>query len=652
LRSRRWAVGLVLALALASCEETEKPNPLAQLVAAEGSVTVQRAGKDAPAAAGAPLFSGDALVTGPKSSARVRYRDGQEVDVAESTRFRIEEGLGKLTLTLEEGVVVSRAPAAKAPAGTRAVNLTILTPYGQATVTPGAEINVAVREKQSAIEVTQGEISVVGKDGKPLEVAAGQKVELEIGGIEVVPPPPKPEAPPSPPPQVAMAEPIELFLSAEAGTPQVRGKGDRRFARVTREPVAVAEGAQFKVPANARALLASKGMRVRLTGGAAGSVGAAVASEGKERYQLDLSSGEARVDFSGAGDRQLVLTGRGKKAVELHGSEEATAVVTRGARGLRVEVRSGEVELGSGEARKRVRAGEVADLSGGGLETAQRSRPQLLLPASRKVRVFSTGLPEVALAVSGGDEPVRVQVAADAAFSEVLLVGRAFGDYVVVNPPVTGDLHWRVLGADGNPAQRGHARFERDQGKSSLDLAHPRAEVAETGLKASVFFQSTLPEITFVSASREGAQKYRFRVYRAGEIKTPLAERTLTEPRCTLRAGELGEGDYLWYAAPLDGAGAELAGGRMNKLEIVYDNSRRTLAIARPKPGEPVGPDGVEAQGVAPLGSKLFVNGKPAPLDDKGRFSLRVPRTDLIVFRLVGDGGAESFWARKLGRRR
>src|SRR5689334_16351664 len=111
LRARRGALGFVLALALVSCGERDTPSPLAQLVSAQGTVSVQRAQKVIPGAAGAPLFSGDLIFTGAQSSARVRYRDGQEVDVSESTRFRIEEGLGKLTLTLEEGVVLSRAPS-------------------------------------------------------------------------------------------------------------------------------------------------------------------------------------------------------------------------------------------------------------------------------------------------------------------------------------------------------------------------------------------------------------------------------------------------------------------------------------------------------------------------------------------------------------
>jgi hypothetical protein len=56
----------------------------------------------------------------------------------------------------------------------------------------------------------------------------------------------------------------------------------------------------------------------------------------------------------------------------------------------------------------------------------------------------------------------------------------------------------------------------------------------------------------------------------------------------------------------------------MNKLELVYDNALTRLAIGSPKPNEvATGPE-VEALGVAPLGSKLFINGKPRASTARG----------------------------------
>ncbi len=101
---------------------------------------------------------------------------------------------------------------------------------------------------------------------------------------------------------------------------------------------------------------------------------------------------------------------------------------------------------------------------------------------------------------------------------------------------------------------------------------------------------------------------------------------------------------------PLGPDGRELQGGRMNKLELVYDNSRRSLAIARPRQGERVQKQ-VQAQGIAPIGSKLSVNGRPAPLDGKGRFQVAVPASQFVVFRLLTDDGGESYWVRQVRSR-
>ena len=43
-----------------------------------------------------------------------------------------------------------------------------------------------------------------------------------------------------------------------------------------------------------------------------------------------------------------------------------------------------------------------------------------------------------------------------------------------------------------------------------------------------------------------------------------------------------------------------------------------------------------------------YVNGQSAQLDPKGRFEMKVARSDTVVFRMVGRDGAESYWVRNL----
>ncbi|MBL9038756.1 MAG: hypothetical protein JNG84_09600 [Archangium sp.] len=139
------------------------------------------------------------------------------------------------------------------------------------------------------------------------------------------------------------------------------------------------------------------------------------------------------------------------------------------------------------------------------------------------------------------------------------------------------------------------------------------------------------------------------RVYAAATLDTPVFERWVNEPRCVVEAGKLSEGAYVWHAVPIDGAAGQ-AGGRMNKLELVYDNSLTTLAIERPRPGERAEGGKLPVRGVAPLGAQLFVNGTLVRVDDKGRFDTSIPATTTAVFRLLGTDGRERYWVRPTRR--
>lgn len=629
-------------LGLLACPDRAPLRPLFDLVRLEGQVTLTRGEAAARPAKPEPLYAGDLLVTGEKSLAVLRAPDGKELDIGANTKFRVQESPGRVTIDVAEGIVVSRAGAA---ASGPAVTLDILTPFGATAVAAGTGATFTVTAGGLAVAVSLGQITVVDKAGAAKTAGVGEKIEVALGTIEVI----GKDGGVAPLPTI---EPIVLTLSAERGTPRVRPKGKPKFLPASKKPAPVAEGTWVRVPRGARALLAAPGVRARLGGGAAGVVGAAERQGTAERYQLTLNAGEALVDFDAGANRTLTVTGRGKK-VDLSATDQAWATVSQTPRGPKVEVHAGRVDVSSGGGTTTVAAGQVADLTGAEVKTATRARPALVLPAARRIRVWSDGLKEVALTwPDSGEEAPRVEVATDPDFDHKLLAGRIAGAHAIVAPPAQGELYWRVFGGDGKPAFRGQARFDRDQGRSALDLENPHSEVAETGLKAVVYFQSSPPALTFSFPPVDGAHGYRLRVYPALDLKTPRVDQTMKEPRCPVEAGRLAEGEYVWYASALDAGGGEMTGGRMNKLELVYDNSFTNLAIARPKPGEAVTGPEVEVRGVAPLGSRLFVNGKPASVDDKGRFNLRVARADAVVFRVVLENGTESYWVRYLGGRR
>jgi hypothetical protein len=119
----------------------------------------------------------------------------------------------------------------------------------------------------------------------------------------------------------------------------------------------------------------------------------------------------------------------------------------------------------------------------------------------------------------------------------------------------------------------------------------------------------------------------------------------VTENRVVVESGVLKEGEYKWSATPLDKNGVE-SGGRMNKMEIVFDNSVTRLVLTSPRDGEGAS----TATGVAPLGSKVTLNGKPLALDDAGRFTTPIGGASVLVFRLVTRDGGEAFWVRRVAR--
>jgi len=227
-------------------------------------------------------------------------------------------------------------------------------------------------------------------------------------------------------------------------------------------------------------------------------------------------------------------------------------------------------------------------------------------------------------------------VASDAGFTHPVLSGRVYRASVNVPAPARGELHWRVTGADGTRLAQGRVRLAPEP--RQRPLARLRNEVPEGTERTTIFYQDRPPAVTFTWAEVPGAAQYQLAVYREGALDAPVAERRVAELRAALEAGALGEGRYLWSVAPLSAQGAVLRGGRLNKLELVYDNSVPGLMLGAPRNGARAGRGPVWVQGVAPVGSALSVNGQPLALDAKGRFRAQVLPTGqppLLLFMMT-----------------
>lgn len=619
----------LLSAALLGCPEEAPPGPppppppkaVARLAELSGRVTLERDGGVTPAAKG-PLYEGDVVATAAASRAVLADERGRQLELGEDTRFRLGPTLAALEVEVGEIAFLADEDGGAGWGGA-----SISTPYGKAVLRDGTSARMRVGAGGLSAEISIGEIELDEVDGGVRTAKAGQKLEVGIGDIELDEPPPPPA-------------PKQVTLKVEAGKPQVKAKGAARFTPTTKD-VALEAGAAFKVPKGARARLEGDGLVLLVQPGGSGVVESIESLGGVSTLGLSAPQGAVTLRLDGSQPAQLKLG-----EVALAGGKETTATVTPAGRQKRVEVRTGELEVKVGDVTRTVKAGEVVTVGPGGLDEPQALKAALTLPIGRRVRVFFEKPGLVALGLPEGGGPQRVQVATDADFGAVIAQGVSEAP-LVVPAPAKGELFWRTLDTAGQPVAQGRARFGADVA-SLRDTQAKSDTVAETGLKATIYFQRAVPTLTFTFAAADGAQGYRLRVYRAGELKAPLVERRVTEPRATVESGQLGEGSYLWSASPLDAAGNETGGGRMNKLDVVYDNSLTTLTIASPRNGEKAGPS-VRAAGVAPLDSSLTVNGKAAALDAQGRFSVPVPNADTVVFRLRSDG-ADSFWVRRLKR--
>jgi hypothetical protein len=624
---RRLIATLVLAAGLSGCPEEptsapppSAPNPVARLTELEGPVTLERDGGVAKATVG-PLFPGDVVATGPAARAVLADDRGRRLELGEETRFTVGASLSSLEVDIGEIVFLTEDDGGTAWGGA-----SLATPFGKATLGAGTAARLKVRDGGLSMQVSIGEIEFEEVDGGAHKATAGQGFEVSIGEIEL-------EAPALPPP------PRRVLLQVEAGKPQVKPKGAERFFPVVRDTPLEA-GAAFQVPNGARAKLAGDGLVLLVQPGARGMVESVENGGGVSVLALTGAAGPVTLRLDGKQKARLELDD-----VALSGSQETTAAVTLQGKKRRIEVRVGELNVTHAGQSKTVKAGEVLVVGSGTIEEPQPLKPALTVPIGKRVQVYADKLGLVGLGLPD-DEPHRVQVATDSNFEALVLEGTA-AKQVVVPAPAKGELFWRVLDDAGQVQAQGRARFGADTA-SLKDTAAKTDTVAETGLKATVFFQRHVPTLTFVFAPTPGASGYRLRVYRVGELKTPVVERKVPEPRATVESGQLGEGSYLWSASPLDASGNESGGGRMNKLDIVYDNSLTSLTIASPKNGEKWTAS-LRAAGVAPLDSSLTINGRAVPLDAQGRFSVPVPDSDTVVFRLKTDGG-DTFWVRRLRR--
>lgn len=648
---------LLAALTLAACDDdevtagAEAPAAIAPLPVSVsgGEVRIERGG--VLLLPGSGMVPGDVLVTGEGGGARLVLPDGREVEVGANARVSVGGERGRLVLEVGRGVVLARIPDGAAAAGGDALVLELKTPFGLTRLGGGDE--AAVDGSTGRVEVRRGSIAFVSTDGAVLQVEQGQEVVLAEGRAtaQVIPKSDAdvPEALPEDPggsgegedagPAGLTLRTMEVVLRPARGV-QVRQKGSTRWKATGRGDVVLAAGDAVRT-SREEATLAMGHMGITLEAG--GELAVAEPTAPEAPTSLKLTRGALTVISTGAGEGGLSIDG-----VTLQPLEAGSAQVRRSDKGLIVDVATGTFSLARGTERRELTGGTITTVDvQGAVASSPRELPALALPSVANQRVLHRDL-DLFAARWDHEGPVRVEVASDASFRKPVLSGRVDAGFVALKPPARGALHWRVKDLQGKQVAQGSASFSPERQARSGSARNN--EVPEGAQRTTVFFQSLPPQLTFVYASQEGAANYLVKIYREGELARPVVERTVQTARLTLEPGVLDEGSYLWAATPMDTANKALRGARMSKLELAYDNAVPELVVESPQLGAKMR-DGQEIRvaGVAPVGSRVKVNGKLVAQDAKGRFSGRVRPSGTpacIIFELSRPGVPDTFTVR------
>jgi ferric-dicitrate binding protein FerR (iron transport regulator) len=596
----------------------------------EGPVTLTRAGASAPAQPG-PLRLQDVVETGEGARAQLRLRDGQVVELGPNSRFVLGEDQTGLMLELSRGFLISRI-GAKGPA--EQVLLSVRTPFGLTRLgSAESDVSFQVNPDGEKVSVQVGSIAVVSRNGAFIQASAGEEVALSEDGPALA----------QKPAVDMMLQPIQVTVRAQ-GQSRLQRKESKRWERLSGD-VVLAVGDVVRVD-KGRSVVALEGSRSSVELEAQSEL--ALLASGRqgdvEALDLDFRKGAVRLNLTPGKRSRLTLSG-----FQLESQQGGQFGIRRTGSGIDVQALTGVLQVRQGGRTREVRANQLASLSTGQDATLQElPRPALVLPSQPGLEVFHPGLAQVTLSWPGEAGDYRVQVSDEKLFTRPFLDGAVKDPFLHVPAPRRGALYWRVLGRDGQPLHQGSATFSPE--RTSRDLAGVRNEVPAGREKTTIFYQDKPPAVTFTYPVEPGAARYQVTVFRMNELSRPVTEQVSTKGQLPLPAGTLKEGSYVWSVQPLSASGKPLRGGKMNKLELVYDNSVPSLHILMPLPGARAGAT-VQTRGVAPVGSRLAINGQEIDLDEKNRFDVQVSPAGsppVLVYRLSRPSMPDAFTVRQL----
>lgn len=608
---------------------------LATLVEIKGSATLTRAGMTAPAAEG-PLEAGDVIETGAGGDGLIRFAGGHEVQIGSDGRFEIISGDDGLVLSVGQGLVVSRVVGdLQVIAGG---GLSILTPYGLVRV-GSSSVKIGVSKDDATIDVLAGNVSILSRNGgAAMNISAGQLSVLNREGLKAGT-------------REVQLGPMQFVLEAITGRVELKKQDAKAFGPLNpKKAIPGVEAGDLLRTGAGSATFAARDSRAKIVVGSNSEVGIGEvpAGSGLEEAALDLRKGAMVINMPIGIKRKL----RTADGYSLTANDGAQFSVARSKTGLDLNMIVGELVVEhDGMQSVTVRGAQSAKLATTGATTSIDLAKETLTLPSRSYRLYHPNVGNAALTWEGeSGTAFHVIVGNEPTLAKPVIDGIIKQPWLNVNVPARGGLYWRVLIGEKQIARGAvQAAPERATG----ELGRLRNEVPEGAEKTVIYYQDKPPSVTFLwkppADITPVPAEYRLQVYNERDLTKPIEERMSKTTTLQLPENALGEGNYAWSVTPLDAKGQALAGGRMTKLEMVYDNAVSELVIKAPRNGD-AGGASVPVIGIAPFKTRVSANGQLLPLDDKARFNSKVaPVGKRVVFRTAGEGG-EQFIVRQLRR--
>ena len=655
----RWWLGISLLGVLWSTACAEDRELVAYLARIHGQVTVAPGGvANREGELDEGLVPGDVVSTGADSAAVLVFVVGTKLELGAHTSLVLRRGGG----TAATMGAVLLGGVARASSAEGRVSLTIGTPFGFAEIGTGA-VDLVV-SAEHGLRVLVGQVSVLGDAGVRTAVKAGEALTVAglvvtIGGQTSV------SGLRFPLRQDAVAD---LFVAADAGVADIvlQPLTFVLLANSKQTLVRRAGSDAWTRPKKRDDLGPGDSVRTRRSGALVRFADAGdVVMQGSSQVQFDEAlqgSGVAKVAYGVKhGGISLQLSKRagvvlahtvavlGQAVTVTPGTRSADVDISCDETSADVRVRAGKAVLGDGT---QVLAGQAVHIEGDGKVGAVRplAVPWVTVaPGSQAVIHYRNSPPAVGFRWSTGESTVQIfELASDAQLRHVRYHEAIAGGYLVLEKLPEGDSFWRVA---GKPAGFFSLQLEGD-----ADCANCRRNnvIKDTGEKTVVYFQQALPAITLRWDTRELATQYNVKVFADGQFDTPLADVSSKKNRHVFPAGDLEEGVYFWHVEALDASGSVLARGKMNRLEIAYDNAVTALVIKSPAPEQRLRDSAVTTRGEIEQGAEVFINDKAVELDGEGRFAHTVPLVrglNTLVYRVVTKERVEHFYVRRVQRR-